>query len=222
MYFYLAYLANIKADLLFLQDLGILLRGGNFTISEVKEVVGRRLLVGDITYRNSPRRLINMYIPVVQSEQLAVLQQLPLLLKVKERQEKLSKLQKSMQNLLLLQTMGVNITEDLKEVKSQQASLFASEAEVQEVLDNSMRERLDQTLFLDELTNAGGDRVLVKPLLSKGISPYFLLDLLAGKEATIRVVTISTDRDVDLRLKMQEEEIATQQAQIPFFAVLSP
>eukprot|EP00061_Rhincodon_typus_P016332 g44499.t1 len=33
-----------------------------------------------------------------------------------------------MQILLLLQTMGVNITDDVQEVKSQQASLFASEA----------------------------------------------------------------------------------------------
>eukprot|EP00061_Rhincodon_typus_P015113 g42612.t1 len=54
---------------------------------------------------------------------------------------KLSKLQRSMQNLLMLQTMGVDVKEDLQEVKSQ------------EVLENSTWEKLDQPSPLDELTN---------------------------------------------------------------------
>eukprot|EP00061_Rhincodon_typus_P009847 g33654.t1 len=48
--------------------------------------------------------------------------------KVRERWVKPSKLQKTMQNLFLLQTMGASVMEDLQELKSQQASLFASEA----------------------------------------------------------------------------------------------
>eukprot|EP00061_Rhincodon_typus_P010442 g34739.t1 len=48
--------------------------------------------------------------------------------KVRERRGKLSQLQKRMQKLLLLQAMGIDVTEDLQEVKSQQASAFASEA----------------------------------------------------------------------------------------------
>ena len=109
----LSSLANVKADLLFLQEcgiphltsyrrwsrvwshgpsiwsggndcrssgLGILLRGGSFTISEVREVVGGRLLIADVTYRNCPLRLINVYAPAVKTERLAVLEQLPQLL----------------------------------------------------------------------------------------------------------------------------------------------
>ncbi|XP_067899215.1 uncharacterized protein [Heterodontus francisci] len=60
--------------------LGILLRGGDFTISKVKEVVGGRLLVADEMYNNVLLRLINVYAPVQCSERLTVLQQLPLLL----------------------------------------------------------------------------------------------------------------------------------------------
>eukprot|EP00061_Rhincodon_typus_P016697 g45048.t1 len=48
--------------------------------------------------------------------------------KVREMRGILSQLQKRMQNLLLLQTKGVDVMEDLQEVKSLQASLFASEA----------------------------------------------------------------------------------------------
>ncbi|GCC26957.1 hypothetical protein chiPu_0005377 [Chiloscyllium punctatum] len=109
----MAFLANVKADVLFLQECGIphlssyrrwsslwahgpsvwsggndsrafglaiLLQGGNFTISEVKEVVDRRLLIANVMYRNAPLRLINVYAPVGKSERMAVLQQLPLLL----------------------------------------------------------------------------------------------------------------------------------------------
>ncbi|XP_067897765.1 ATP-binding cassette sub-family C member 5-like [Heterodontus francisci] len=54
--------------------------GGNFTISEVKEVVSGRLLVADVMYNNAPLRLINVYTPVQCSERLTVFQQLPLLL----------------------------------------------------------------------------------------------------------------------------------------------
>eukprot|EP00061_Rhincodon_typus_P012704 g38603.t1 len=71
----LGLLAKIKCDLL-----GILLRGGNFTIFQVQEVVGGRLLLADITYKNAPLRLINVYAPAGKSEQLAILLQLPLLL----------------------------------------------------------------------------------------------------------------------------------------------
>ena len=60
--------------------LGILLRGGNFAITGVREVVGGRLLVVDVMYRGSPLRLINVYASPTQSERLAVLQQLPVLL----------------------------------------------------------------------------------------------------------------------------------------------
>eukprot|EP00061_Rhincodon_typus_P005327 g24699.t1 len=60
--------------------LGILLRGGNFTISEIKEVVGRHLLLADFTYRITPLRIFNVYAPAVKSKRLAILQQLPLLL----------------------------------------------------------------------------------------------------------------------------------------------
>eukprot|EP00061_Rhincodon_typus_P006276 g26752.t1 len=48
--------------------------------------------------------------------------------KARQRWGKQSKLQKSMQNLLLLQMMGINVFTDLQEVKSQQTSLFASGA----------------------------------------------------------------------------------------------
>eukprot|EP00061_Rhincodon_typus_P011132 g35928.t1 len=48
--------------------------------------------------------------------------------KMREKWAKLSKLQKIMQNLLLLQMMGVNIMKDLQEVKSQKMSFFTSEA----------------------------------------------------------------------------------------------
>ncbi|XP_067883682.1 histone H2B.2, sperm-like [Heterodontus francisci] len=44
--------------------LGILLWGGNFTISEVKEVVGGRLLVANVMCNNAPLRLINVYAPL--------------------------------------------------------------------------------------------------------------------------------------------------------------
>eukprot|EP00061_Rhincodon_typus_P015723 g43565.t1 len=59
--------------------LGIQMRGGTFTISKVKEVVG-----GCLPAPNSkaPLRLINMYTQVVKSQRLAVLQQLPLLLMI--------------------------------------------------------------------------------------------------------------------------------------------
>eukprot|EP00061_Rhincodon_typus_P015748 g43602.t1 len=60
--------------------MGILLQGGNFTISEVQEVMGGHLLIADVTYGNDPRRIIHVYALVVKSEQLAILQQLPLLL----------------------------------------------------------------------------------------------------------------------------------------------
>eukprot|EP00061_Rhincodon_typus_P003510 g20262.t1 len=109
----LAYLTNIKANLLVLQECGIphlsryrkwsgawtrgpliwsrgndchssglaiLLRGSNFTISQVQEVVVKRLLLADVTYKNAPLRLINVYTPVVRSERLAILQRLPPLL----------------------------------------------------------------------------------------------------------------------------------------------
>eukprot|EP00061_Rhincodon_typus_P013879 g40518.t1 len=66
--------------LIFLGSLGILLRGGNFTISDVREVVGRHLLVVDVMYRNTPLRLINVYVLVVKSKRLTVLQHRPLLL----------------------------------------------------------------------------------------------------------------------------------------------
>eukprot|EP00061_Rhincodon_typus_P015715 g43550.t1 len=49
--------------------------------------------------------------------------------KARERRKELSKLQKNMENLLLLlQMMGVDVKEDGQEVKSQQALLFASAA----------------------------------------------------------------------------------------------
>eukprot|EP00061_Rhincodon_typus_P010220 g34342.t1 len=48
--------------------------------------------------------------------------------RARERREKLSKFQETMQNLFLLQTMGVDVTEDLQELKSQQASVFVSVA----------------------------------------------------------------------------------------------
>eukprot|EP00061_Rhincodon_typus_P004613 g23006.t1 len=139
-------------------------------------------------YRNILLKQINMYTLAVKNEQLAVLQQLPLLLAMsrlvilagefnliidadggadsklsshvqipdgnenikelkrdytdwrtvkpifespvdyesKRETEKTVQTPENMQNLLLLQTMGVNVKEDLQEVKSQQASLFAS------------------------------------------------------------------------------------------------
>eukprot|EP00061_Rhincodon_typus_P009510 g33075.t1 len=49
-------------------------------ITKVKEVVGRQPLIADVTYRNIPLRLINVYALVSQGERLAILQQLPLLL----------------------------------------------------------------------------------------------------------------------------------------------
>eukprot|EP00061_Rhincodon_typus_P002066 g16524.t1 len=109
----LAYLTNVKADILFLQEggiphlswyrkclgawtrgpsiwsrgidcrssgLAILLRRSNFTISQVQEVVGGRLLLADVTCKNAPLRLINVYAPAVRRERLAVLQRLPPLL----------------------------------------------------------------------------------------------------------------------------------------------
>jgi len=48
--------------------------------------------------------------------------------KARERRGEMSRLHKSMQNLLHLQSLGVDVKEDLQEVKSQQASLFTSEA----------------------------------------------------------------------------------------------
>eukprot|EP00061_Rhincodon_typus_P002744 g18349.t1 len=48
--------------------------------------------------------------------------------KARERMAKLSKPRKTMQNPILLQMIGVNVMADLQEVKSQQSSLFASEA----------------------------------------------------------------------------------------------
>eukprot|EP00061_Rhincodon_typus_P014922 g42307.t1 len=59
--------------------LGILLRGGNFTISEVTEVMGGCVLIADVMNRNTALRLITMDTLAVKSERLAVLQQLPLL-----------------------------------------------------------------------------------------------------------------------------------------------
>eukprot|EP00061_Rhincodon_typus_P002161 g16781.t1 len=44
------------------------------------EVVGWRLLLAIVTYKNAPLRLINVYAPAVWSERLAVLQRLPPLL----------------------------------------------------------------------------------------------------------------------------------------------
>eukprot|EP00061_Rhincodon_typus_P013590 g40051.t1 len=58
--------------------LGILLQGGNF-ITEVKVVVDGCLLVADVTFRNAPLRLINVYALTVKNERLAILYQLPLL-----------------------------------------------------------------------------------------------------------------------------------------------
>eukprot|EP00061_Rhincodon_typus_P004979 g23878.t1 len=51
----------------------MLLRGGNFTISEVKEVVDGCFLVAEVMYTNAPLSLMNVYIPAVNSEQLTIL-----------------------------------------------------------------------------------------------------------------------------------------------------
>ncbi|XP_078415368.1 uncharacterized protein LOC144691177 [Cetorhinus maximus] len=48
--------------------------------------------------------------------------------KARKEQREMSRLQKNMQNLLWLQLMGVDVKEELHKVKSQQASLYASEA----------------------------------------------------------------------------------------------
>ncbi|XP_062913064.1 uncharacterized protein LOC134351020, partial [Mobula hypostoma] len=60
--------------------LGVLLRGGNFSITQVKEVVAGRLMIADVKYRGTPLRLINVYASPVRSERLAVFEQLPKLL----------------------------------------------------------------------------------------------------------------------------------------------
>eukprot|EP00061_Rhincodon_typus_P008566 g31287.t1 len=103
-------------------SLGILLRGGNFPITKVQEAVGSCLFVADVTDMNIPLRVIDVYAPVVQSEELAILQQLPLLLATSRPVILVRDFN------CIIDMMGVNVMEDLKEVKSQQASLFASEA----------------------------------------------------------------------------------------------
>ena len=60
--------------------LGILLRGGDFSITQTKEVVAGRLLVADVKYRGTPLRLINVYASPVRSKRRDVLKQLAPLL----------------------------------------------------------------------------------------------------------------------------------------------
>eukprot|EP00061_Rhincodon_typus_P015636 g43417.t1 len=149
--------------------LAILLRGGNFTISEVKEVVGGRLL-GTATLR-----LLNVYTLVIKSECLAILLQLPLLLatsrlvilagdfnyvfdKILRSSNRLHKLENGEAPIWVSMELVGNCEEEHQEVLYPQkcsedrmaSQLFLSS--ITEVLDGSMRERLDQLLFLDELT----------------------------------------------------------------------
>eukprot|EP00061_Rhincodon_typus_P004729 g23295.t1 len=149
--------------------LGILLRGGNFTISGVKEVVSGRLLLADITYRNAPLRLINVYAPAVKSERLAILGLRIFWSRVRSMERDvtcshlfflkesstLSNLKEGDGSLTSSQSGILRISKsfyDTKPTDSAASLLFLTF--IMEILDDSTRERLDQPISLDELTKA--------------------------------------------------------------------